>query len=42
MIILDIPQGAITVASAILVAAAAGFVTFGVFVLRLLLSIRTG
>jgi uncharacterized membrane protein YhiD involved in acid resistance len=40
MIILDIPQGAITVASAILVAAAAGFVTFGVFVLRLLLSIQ--
>ena len=40
MILLDIPQGAITIASAILVVVAGALVTFAAFLFRQLFSIR--
>ena len=40
MILLDIPQGAITIASAILVLVGGGSITFAVFLLRQLFSLR--
>ena len=40
MILLDIPQGAITIASAILVLAGGALVTFSVFLIRELLSVK--
>ena len=40
MILLDIPQGAITIASAILVVAGGALVTFAIFLVRQLFSIR--